>query len=295
MRLLTHYQDGTAGNPAARPNWQQFSINNGLLYSFRSTEYDRKTYPSSLHYHDYYELVIFMEGDIQYICEGQTYQPQHGDVILIPPHKLHMSMLKGEQTHYTRHVIYLYPDAFDEIGCSALVDFLAQAAPERTITALKTRERNQLLSLLTRLYQTCEGGDEPRERALALGLIIQIFYLLNQAEPLSHRNGAMLPINLAEMQRYIDEHFTEITSVQEVAEQFFYSREYVSRLFKQYFNTTVSDYITARRIAHSQSLIAQGSTLTEACFGSGFGNMTTFIRCFRSVAGCTPSQYRKQI
>ena len=94
-------------------NWKNHTVCDKVLYSYRDTVYDRDTYPSDLHYHDYYELVFFEEGDIKYVCEGSVFYPQYGDIILIPPGKFHMSVIDSDSTHYKRHVFYLYPFAFE--------------------------------------------------------------------------------------------------------------------------------------------------------------------------------------
>lgn len=291
MKLLTHYLNAQNVQKPEDRNWRENYINDSLFYSSRATHYTRQTYPSSLHYHEYYELVIFLEGDIHYICESESFHPQYGDIILIPPRKLHMSMIDGEETLYRRHVFYLYPDAFDALGCGALSGFLTE---EHLLTALGERDRYQLISLLSRLEVTLRM-ESSCAQALALGYILEIFYLLNQERTQQKRPEASLPENVRAIQQYLNEHFMEIRNVSEVAEHFYYSREYVSRLFKQAFNTTVADYIMTRRVAYSQSLIAQGLPLSDICYKAGFGNLTTFIRSFHTVAHMTPSQYRKTL
>ncbi|MBQ2955544.1 MAG: helix-turn-helix transcriptional regulator [Clostridia bacterium] len=57
-------------------------------------------------------------------------------------------------------------------------------------------------------------------------------------------------------------------------------------------NTTVADYITQRRIAQSQRLIANGIPLSDVCFQVGFGSLSAFNRAFKSLTHMTPSQYR---
>jgi AraC-like DNA-binding protein len=82
--------------------------------------------------------------------------------------------------------------------------------------------------------------------------------------------------------------------VEEIAAHFFYSREYLSRLFRRTLNTTVSDYLADKKLAHSKVLLEQGATVTEACFSSGFRNMSSFIRNFQEKTGVLPSIYRKR-
>lgn len=295
MKLLTHYMSARNSSQHEIKNWRENYINDSLFYSNRSTEYTRQTYLTTMHYHEYYEMVIFLEGDIHYICESEAYPVEYGDIILIPPRKIHMSMLNTEATHYKRHVFYFYPDAFDALGCGALMNFLNKNQGRYLLTSLEQKERKKLFSLLDKLDEALKNTESPLHQALALSYVIQIFYLFNKES--FHLGGSKqhLPENVLEIKHYIDKHFQEINSVADVATHFFYSREYVSRLFKQYFNTTVSDYIKIRRVSHSQTLIMKGLPLSEVCFQSGFGNLTTFIRAFHSVVGMAPSKYRKML
>ena len=79
----------------------------------------------------------------------------------------------------------------------------------------------------------------------------------------------------------------------EIADHFFYRREYVSRSFKEFFNSNLSDYVTSLKIRHSQELLRKGVSVTDACFKSGFRNMSTFTSSFRNLVKMTPSAYRK--
>lgn len=295
MKLLAHYISAIAKTHPEIINWRENYLNDSLFYSCRATHYDRSTYPSSLHYHDYYELVILEEGDIHYICEGDTFKPQKGDLIVIPPRRLHMSVIDADETLYKRHVFYLYPDALSAIGCDALMDFLANGNATHCLLSLPSSEKAMLLSLLSRLDCALAPAANKKDRALSLGLVIEVFYLLSHAQADVQSVSAHLPENVLRIQRYIDDHYAEISSVSQIAAHFYYSREYVSRLFKQHFNTTVADYITKRRIATSQTLIAKGLPLSDICYQVGFGSMTAFIRSFRSVTNMTPSQYRMMI
>lgn len=275
-------------------NWQEHYINDQMIYSPRSTEYTRETFPESLHFHDYYEVLLFVEGDIRYICETNTFLPQRGDVLVVPPGCLHTSRINADQTRYTRHVFYLYPSVFDAYQGSALLDFLNADHGRPFLSAFKGNALEQVMSLLEQLDDALMSS-KPDDKALSQALIIQLFHTFNRQAQRDIRFDAYFPQNVVEIQKYLDEHFTEVSTVSDVAEHFFYSREYVSRLFKRYLNTTVADYVLKRRISHSQSLIALGLPLIDVCFQSGFGSVSTFIRAFRSIMGMTPSAYRKKV
>ena len=294
MKLLSHYLQNKNDPRHEITNWENDLINDSLCYSYRSTVYDMNTFPSSLHSHDYYELVIFVEGEINYVCESSVYSPKRGDVIIIPPGKFHMSKLKGERTHYKRHVFYLYPNAFDAVGKS-LAEILIRTG-EGVHFSLSSREKEEELLMLTeKLSATLKEREDGLARALAFGYIIEIFCLLNRKDIRHSGDSERLPENILALQQYLDAHYTEINSVSEVAEHFFYSREYVSRLFKKYYDTTILDYIHKLRISKSRALIAEGMPIIDVCYAVGFSSLSTFIRTFRTATDMTPSEYRKMV
>ena len=294
MKLLSHYLQNKNDLRHEITNWENDLINDSLCYSYRSTVYDVNTFPSSLHSHDYYELVIFVEGEINYVCESSVYSPKRGDVIIIPPGKFHMSKLKGERTHYKRHVFYLYPNAFDAVGAS-LADILIRTG-EGVRFSLSSREREEeLLTLTEKLSSAIKRREDGLSRALAFGYIIEIFCLLNRKDIRHSGESERLPKNILALQQYLDAHYTEINSVSEVAEHFFYSREYVSRLFKKYYDTTILDYIHKLRISKSRTLIPEGMPIIDVCFAVGFSSLSTFIRAFRTATDMTPSEYRRMV
>lgn len=274
-------------------NWHEHYINDQMIYSPRSTHYSRDNFPESLHFHDYYEVLLYLEGDVRFICETNTFLPQRGDLLVVPPGCLHTSRINADETQYTRYVFYLHPSAFDAYEGRALLDFLTADHGRPFLSAFKGSALDHVLTLLSAL-DTALLSDAPDDKALAQALIIQLFHVFNRQTRRDARFDAYFPQNVVEIQKYLDEHFTEVSTVAEVAEHFFYSREYVSRLFKRHLNTTVADYVLKRRISHSQMLIASGLPLIDVCFQSGFGSVSTFIRAFRSITGMTPSAYRKK-
>ena len=135
MQLFSHYLNRTAQHSAAPHGWKNHVLGDALLYSHRDTLYHCGDFPSHLHYHDYYELLIVERGEIRYTCESETYVPRAGDVILIPPGKFHMSEINAPSTRYVRNVFYLYPSAFSAAGLDCLCDFLIRPEGQYVLTA----------------------------------------------------------------------------------------------------------------------------------------------------------------
>ena len=58
---------------------------------------------------------------------------------------------------------------------------------------------------------------------------------------------------------------------------------------------SVTDYLISRKLACAKGLLEGGADATEACFASGFHDISYFIKKFREQTGVTPLFYRRNI
>jgi len=92
---------------------------------------------------------------------------------------------------------------------------------------------------------------------------------------------------------YIDEHCTEDLSLDEIAKIAGFSKYHFSRLFKQFSNITFYKYLNQRRIAYAEMLLADPTiSITEVALRSGFASISAFIRMFKLIKQCTPTEFR---
>lgn len=294
MKLVPHPQTPATYKGLSSPSWITIDINDSLVSSYREDYLDSFTFPSSLHFHDYYEVVVLLKGEIRYACESSTVKPECCDVIVIPPGKFHMSLIAADETQYNRQVFYFYPDAFSSYQCNNLLDFIKPITSENFSFSLSSDDQERLLHLIAKLKKHAQQ-DAVGNHALILADIFQIFHLFNQPIETHLPADEYFPASLIEIQNYIDEHFIDINSTADVAMQTFYTREHISRLFKKYKKITVTEYIIQRRINYSCHLMKTDMTLADICFQAGFGSVPAFIRAFKRVMGTTPSQYRNNL
>jgi AraC-like DNA-binding protein len=163
------------------------------------------------------------------------------------------------------------------------------AAGSRTLSA---ETAAAVSSLLERIERTLQSQKNYGER-LARALLTEVFDLLNSAESTA-ANGVELGDLPASVQQYIDTHYAEIGSIHEVADRFFYSREHLSRVFKESFNISVAQYLSRKRVLESLPLLPKMG-VTNAGLAVGFRNHTTFINAFKKIIGCLPSEYKPKL
>ena len=66
------------------------------------------------------------------------------------------------------------------------------------------------------------------------------------------------------------------------------------RYFKKSTHYTFTDFLNHFRINQSKKLLLQDKTVTEACYESGFGNISYFNKTFKKVTGENPSIFKKK-
>jgi AraC-like DNA-binding protein len=82
-------------------------------------------------------------------------------------------------------------------------------------------------------------------------------------------------------------------SLSVVAKAIGLSAAYLSRLFRAHRGVTLTEFINRERVDAAKSLLKDpGMSVGAAAFNAGFGSVQHFNRVFKSVAGCTPTQYR---
>jgi AraC-like DNA-binding protein len=92
---------------------------------------------------------------------------------------------------------------------------------------------------------------------------------------------------------YISEHCTEDLSLDEVAQLAGFSKYHFTRLFKQFANISFYKYLNQKRIAHSETLLIEPDiSITEVALHSGFSSLSAFIRMFKIIKACTPTEFR---
>ena len=289
-RGLYTEEKNCGGIPACRnrEGWWDHRLGDHLIFSHRTTAYTRESFNDTLHMHPYYELIIYLRGDIRYIVGDRMVTPAPGDILLCRPNTLHTANLLRAST-YDRIVFY-FPATSTLPGWDPTL--LPVEGNTFCLTLHDTEQRADLLALIGELESAlnCDRADTPTR---AYSLLLQILLLLHRATGKTEA-PEHLPETILQIKDYIDESYTTLGGVEEIAAHFFYSREYLSRLFRRTLNTTVSDYLADKKLAHSKVLLEQGATVTEACFSSGFRNMSSFIRNFQEKTGVLPSVYRKR-
>ena len=94
--------------------------------------------------------------------------------------------------------------------------------------------------------------------------------------------------------RFIDEHYMEELSLEDIADHVCLSGNYLSNIFRQETGCTVAAYITQAKMKKAREILKNMEyTVADTARLIGYRDPRYFCRVFKQAAGMTPSQYRK--
>ena len=109
------------------------------------------------------------------------------------------------------------------------------------------------------------------------------------------RKTAKVPYIIHNAIAYIEKHYTESITLEEIANQVGLTPQYFSTYFKEEMDCTLIDYITKLRIEKAKEIIRNSQmSVQEICFIVGYHDPNYFSRIFKKYVGLTPSKYKKE-
>ncbi|MED3561182.1 helix-turn-helix domain-containing protein [Bacillus xiapuensis] len=95
---------------------------------------------------------------------------------------------------------------------------------------------------------------------------------------------------------FIDQHFVENISLEQVASHVQLSPNYFSNLFKRTTGTSFIEYMTQLRVEKAKAMLVNlNQTVYQVANAVGYHDARYFSRVFKSVCGKTPSKYRNSL
>lgn len=254
--------------------------------------------PAQFHYHDFWEVYTFLSGTVTYYIEDKVYHLCAGDVLVIPPGKMHCPHITFQSEDYERIVLWVsipMIHTVDDDSHYLWNSFRRIEQEELYLFHLSQRDFSTYTSLLHDFVRYDEDVSRNQvlvQRAYLVLLFQHIFNYLSVNDPVSAHGstGNIIPAVIA----YINEHLSEPLSLEQLSEHFSVSKYHLIRKFKSYTNSTVYDYIISKRISLAKRLLREGASATSACMQCGFSDYSNFYKSFQAKTGMTPAQFKKK-
>ena len=113
-------------------------------------------------------------------------------------------------------------------------------------------------------------------------------------EGISRLSRERKSLDMDKVMAYVSVHACRGLTLEETADQFFVSREYLSRVFKQHAGSLFSEYVTRLRMEKAREMIISGMPLKDVHTGLGYEDQAHFYKVFKRFFGMTPGEMQKR-
>ncbi|MBR2353597.1 MAG: helix-turn-helix domain-containing protein [Clostridia bacterium] len=234
-----------------------------------------------IHWHSFFEIEILLSGSGRSRVNDVTYEMTEYPVFLLTSTDFH----DLEVDRFTR----LLNVTFDE----EMIDEkdLALLMSQHTERAYAMDEEDyerivKAAELLLHEYRIDGDCQKP-----LLQYLLRCILRQNYSNDASLGGEQSRGIKRAIM--YMELHFREPVSLERLAAEAGYHPSYFSELFRRVTGEGYLAMLTRLRLSHAKALLANGFSVSDACFLSGFGSLSQFGSVFKAQCGMSPGQYRK--
>ena len=234
--------------------------------------------------HDYYEILFVLSGHLEMMTLQSVYRNTGPILALIPPRTYHCNMLVQDSASYRRYIYQFRRDFLAEVP--DIGELLRPFGETMTVYELNARRQRMFQTDFERL----QADPSEMNARLMLPLILYGVRTLGQeVKPTAKQN----PDYIAEVRRYISEHFAEKLVAEDIARIFGVSRTKLLTDFHRQNPFTLGNYIMRERVARARKLLKDGCSVVKTAELAGFSSDTHLRYCFHAVTGMSPSEYKK--
>lgn len=261
---------------------------------------DKKDIKFEYHHHDFSKIVILIDGDLTYYIEGKAYILKPWDILFVNKNEIHKPVVNPNK-YYERIVIWLNPDFMAKYaqGNNNLLKCF-EVAIKNNYNLLRLNMKSiDIIKNLIQDIQNCNNSNEFGSEILKESLFVQLMVLMNRLFLNSDKNRDIEDIQydktIEGVLNYINSNLENDLSIDTIASEFFISKYYLMRKFKNQIGSSIHNYVVQKRLILARSLISDGLSMSSVCSRCGFNDYSSFVRAFKKVYGVSPSNYNPTI
>ncbi len=257
---------------------------------FYSTENSHNT---NIHTHECCEILLLKKGGSNFLIDGKVYDATDSSLFFMnqfEPHKITFS--DGEKAE--RWVLQIHPEFM--LNFSTGKTNLAKCFYAKNEKNNKIQLDNETFDCIYDYFQSLNKEYEFADDIIKQNIVIQMLIELNLLAKCSGAgaDADSYPVALKNAITYINANFDKSIGLDDVAKNSYISVNQLCRLFKCHLGTTVSKYITSKRISEAKKYLNQGKSVARTAEICGFNDYSSFIRTFAKYVGISPGKYYRE-
>lgn len=258
-------------------------IEANLLYVTMSK--DEGDWCSILHTHPFTEFFYVMHGRGYLLLKEHTCPLKEDDLVVVNPGIEHT-----EGSHQETPLEYIV------LGIEG-IELKFEDNSEGYAILNSWENRNEVLGYLLAMARELEQKPLYYELTCRDLMEVLLVYLIRHTPPtLSIASTQRTNKECDVIKRYIDSNYRENITLDRLAEIAHMNKYYLVHSFGKYMGISPINYLLAKRVAESKSLLASTNySISQIASMIGFSSQSYFSQAFRKAMGETPGGYRKRI
>lgn len=274
---------------------EQYIANGCNVGIFRGNHCGEYTEPP--HRHEFIEIIYIVSGSAIQHVDDKEYDVHPGDMLFLNYGSVH-----GFKTK----------DTFRFFNISFLPEVVSQAiiTPDNafallSLTAFEEMRRDRNGGLISFSGTECVEIEnilsamlkEYQEQLPSCGRVLESYINILITKMLRKTQLGMVGQETKdiwqELSEYIDRNPGAQLTLSSLASKCFYNPSYFSRMFKQKFHMSLTEYVSQKRVEYAIRLLRESDlSVDEISVQAGFGDRSTFYAVFSKITGKTPAYYR---
>lgn len=244
----------------------------------------------SRHWHQSLELIVVMKGQVDIIVNNVPFRLEAGDLILINSNEVHE--LHSEDATMIALQIKL------ELLKEVVVDIKKMYFDCNTANTEHPEMFRNIKRIVAQILQHNINASEfvdLKNASLVYELIFELCTHFSSDEQDTVYQSKESLDRLRRILEYINSHYADNISLQEVAKHEYLSVPYLSKYFKKKLGLSFSEYLKDLRLHYAvNDLLNESLTIDKIATKNGFPNVRSFVTTFTEKYGELPSIWRKK-
>ena len=251
-----------------------------------------------IHTHEFIEIVYVLSGQVEQTINGQIHEVKRGDVLFMGTDCTHSF---GADPKYSYVNILFSPDIVSDDKSSAYSIFslfflssFNELCGEANFGKISfdSSEIDEIEFIVLKMLSEYREKNFSWETVVGNYLNVFITKLLRKVQ--AGIDSSEIDDMWNDLAGYIETNLSSKLSLTLLAKKYFYNPSYFSRIFKEKFGMTLSEYITRKRLDHAVSLLKESElSIEDISSKCGFSDRSSLYHCFSRYLNSSPNSYRK--
>ncbi len=245
--------------------------------------------------HAMYEVFLLLSGSVKYRIEGQWYNLNSMDALIISPNKLHSIEIDTSRP-YERMVLQFEPNLLPSFADFELFSRCNSPLSPTFIIPKKSVKQFNLVSMMRRCKHLCFSDNKYIDLRFVSN-ILQIIETLNEIVLSLNESNEILPVKVDKIShaciQYINQNLTnkDKLSPQCLADELHISASHLQHTFKKELGITLHAYIFNQKMQLAKQLLMQGYTPQAVSDMLDYEYYSTFYHNFVKRFNAPPNSF----